>query len=617
MAMEKGSRVPTIEALVELYSYKVRDLESGKRPLGGDTSVYKLRHYLLAQKLPGALRVEFGRADQAFIRLNSSTANAVANNPAAESTPIPEADWSYTLHQSDKPSLAAEAAILEEFRERVYWLQAQQSIADLIPQWVVGDRTELRLAYSLTQNFNAFQKTFQGNSELNLAHFSVIHPIPPLNDSLSSLGDPEVALRIVMDLMRLAFQLWRGTKGAKIAPERVVDFLKRFLSAIVEDPDAIGAYISMGPLSVQAIEKAIGEAASLPPNDREAVLKVLQGKLRVARSRERQASNVVNEERKIHRQGAERLIAQISAWLPVPVGEHPWPKINPKILGSDNPDYRLDSVSPNSDEITVKLLPLQLELKNTKIRIQVGGGQVHLSTVEEQVLFIESAPARLTSGAYEVLAFRSGSYAHIRLGPRQSLDLLGQLALGHAIAHLVSSSEDFGYIRLMRAVTASRSGGADLSAYGSQSAVQHGYARASLQELSAFAGRGFMALWQVFSEEPAALRSVGEIGMEMGLIQKSRTLETLIRDAIDRQVVPDGELIVGADGTGRASIAGLSFEFEVGPEVTVVSSGSEGREMKNYLVWPTPNLKVVFAQEGRKIVWLVVDSGKSRSKKQG
>ena len=55
-----------IEALVELYSYKVNDLAQGKYPLGGELSVHKLRRYLMVQKLPGSLRVEFGKADRTF-----------------------------------------------------------------------------------------------------------------------------------------------------------------------------------------------------------------------------------------------------------------------------------------------------------------------------------------------------------------------------------------------------------------------------------------------------------------------------------------------------------------------------------------------------------------------
>lgn len=608
MNMERISGESHIEALVELYSYKVADMAKGKRPLGGVPSVPKLRQYLMSHKLPGPLRREFGKADRVYRSLGKEQ-KLVPNKQASD------LDWSYNATPLIEQSIpAVEADVLEGFKERVYWIQTEQAVAKLVPQLVGGDQAELRLAYSLLLNFNSLQRNFRSGTDLNLTQFAVVHPIPPPNDPLGSLTNPEMVQRVLLDVLHLAFQFWRGDKGIKVAPGRVVEFLGNFLQKIIEDPIAISVHSSDSQLSVVAIERAIEETKSLPPADRAAVLRVLQGKLRAAEAYERQVSNLINEERKVYREAAQRLIDHVRALLPPPLGERGWPEINPKILGSDTPGYGISLVAAGSSEVTVKLLPVRFELKDVKMSILVGGGQVHLSVGDEQVLIIEPGPVRLAQGIYEVLAFRSGSYAHIRLEPRQSLDLLGQIALARSVAYLISPSDDFGYIRLMRAITVRSRGEADLSSYGPQSALQYGYARADLEELSSYASKGFKALWESFSEKPESFDLISEVGAEMGLAEKAQTLEMLLYDAINRTYRLEGELALDSNSTGRAVIAGMAFEFDASSEAVVVTSGLESREMRGFLVWPTPDLTVALAQEGRRIGWVVVGPQTFRSK---
>lgn len=607
--MDSLSTKANIEALVELYSYKVNDLAQGKYPLGGELSVHKLRRYLMVQKLPGSLRVEFGKADRAFRSLGKKQTQAPL--PEQESEP----NWTYdaaTLIEEASP--VAEAEVLRSFQEQVYWYQIELAVAKTVPQLVLGDRAELRLAYCLMLNFNSFQRNFRAGSEFSLVHFKVTHPISPLNDPLSSLTNPAVAQRVLVEFLHLGFQLWRGGKGPQFESGRVIEFLERFLQKIIEDPASISIESSGGQLSTTAIRQAIEEAQSLPPIERAETLRLFQGKLRIAETYERQVNSLIDEERRVYQQAAQRLMARVRAWLPDPVGERPWPELTPKILGGDSPEYRIESMVPGASEVTVKLQPVRLELGGIKIRLQVGGGQARISVDEEQVLLTESGPARITSGAYEILAFRSGEYAHIRLAARQSLDLVGQISLARAAAYLITPSEEFGYIRLMRAITARCRGETNFSAYDAQSALQHGYARAGVEELAAFAGKGFRALWQTFSDEPETFGFIHEVGEAMGMAEKAQTLEELFHDAINRQVKPDGELILEPDGTGRATIGGSRFEFEAGSDATVVASGLETREMKDFLVWPTPDMTIAMAQEGRRIGWIVIGPQVFRSR---
>lgn len=58
--------------LIELFAYKLDDLEAGREPRGGRGSILRLRRRLLETKLPGPLAKRFREEDRRWRELQTA-----------------------------------------------------------------------------------------------------------------------------------------------------------------------------------------------------------------------------------------------------------------------------------------------------------------------------------------------------------------------------------------------------------------------------------------------------------------------------------------------------------------------------------------------------------------
>ena len=137
--------------LLELYEYKVDDLVAGNEPKGGMAGLTRLRQILIQSNLPGPLAKKFRDIDGRFKAHRSG--HQVVAEPG--STP----DLSAILIEDEQSSASPEREALERLSEALYWKHLERDLLLAAKTLNHGKRDELRMAFAILQNLEAYSKS--------------------------------------------------------------------------------------------------------------------------------------------------------------------------------------------------------------------------------------------------------------------------------------------------------------------------------------------------------------------------------------------------------------------------------------------------------------------------
>lgn len=597
--------------LIELFAYKLDDLEAGRTPRGGRGSVLQLRRRLMEAKLQGPLAKRFREEDRRWRKL-------VEVEGGARSSPEPRPDPASAELELGIVDLPLEEelpteegrtqTVLQALAEDVYWAGLQRELRRVARGLVGGQRFELRLAYAFLQNFEAYTQTPNFARDFNLSKFTLSEPIPALSDPLVTLGDEQVAIALLRELFEIALRLGDGrTYPLPLPPEGVVPYLRRFLRRIVEIPESLPVVVPGGGPSSEELRAALDEArrSALTAHEREQLVRDLEAKLREAAAQERRMRMVAEEDRRRFMAAAERLSGLLRRYLPSPRGEAAMPVV-PEPLEESGAGTRLSEPDRGATLVTLRRAPTRLTLGGVSLTLSVAGEHTQLTVSGEDHPLKTGEPLMIPYENWEVWAFMRDDYVHVRLEMREGAQLSALLSEGRVLAHLVHPHSDYAYLRLLRAFSARLKGPVNYEEFGPGSAEK--FSEAPLDTLEAFARKGLSVVKDRLKRSPGGFKLMREVATSLGLEPEGQQLQRVLADWLNFRP-PTRETLGGE--LGVSTIAGEPVNVKAGnlvlsvrrtdDAVYVGAAGAVPRKLSDLMIWPLDDGAVVIAREGSRL----------------
>lgn len=580
--------------LLELYEYKVDDLEAGKIPKGGWTSLAKLRQNLLMQKLTTQHAKRFRDIDIRFRNLRPGFSGK------SEEQAVDLEVQGITLEE-EAVQASPEREVLRQLAEAVYWVRLERDLARTGKQLNSGSRDELRLAFTAVRNFESYRNTEHFRSDYNLSRFVLDQPIPPIADPLAHFDDARVAKDVLLEFVRTAYHL---SSELRLPPEETVPYWRRFLKRIVDSEGALKAQAATRGPSLQTVKKALEDARkqSAPLHE----IRSLERKLQAAASEDRRISMVVEQDRIRFLQAAERLSTLLTRYLPTPKGEAHMPSVPLQILGATDPELRANQVSPEASSFNLRLMPQRVKAWNLDLTVIQTENGFALSFENTEHPLSETEPLCIPWSSFELWAVRRGDYAHFRLEAKEGGALSTLLAEGRVVAMLMGPEQEFGSLRLLRALSARLKGPTEYEAFGPSSAGH--YHDVPIDTLQQFARKGLEVVrsrmeqvsgWPPLLIEASKALNLEDLGMRLG-----RALSDFLNYR------PPTRETLGGD-IGTTTLAEAPSSIRVGSVVLslrqqddlvlVAAAGMAPRRLEDLLVWPVAEGSAVLVRQGLRI----------------
>lgn len=580
--------------LLELYEYKVDDLVAGNEPKGGMAGLNRLRQILIQANLPGPLAKKFRDIDGRFKAHRPGYKTVVD-----ESVP----DLSAILVEEDGASLSPEREALDKLAEAVYWSRLDRDLLRVAKTLNQGNRTELRMAYAILQNLEAYSKSPLFPQDYNLSRFTLAHPIPGISDPRVQLESLTVAKNLLLELFREAFAL---SSKLSLPPEETVPYIRRFARRVLESEGSLRTS-TRGP-SLEALRRALEEAHRQNLSIGE--IRALEERLQSAAAEERRMALVMEEDRARFSAAIEHLTSLLTRYLPSPMGEASWPHIPQKILGSPNPEYALEAVPRDVRELNIRLMPQRFYFWNQEVGISQAGTVFGISVAQQERILEENATFSLTLPDVELHVVRYKDYLHLRIGPREVASISSLLAEGRMLAYLIWPEHHFAYLRLLRALSSRLKGEINYAQYGPESASKYG--EAPIDNLQDFARKGLEVVRGRIERNPQWAARLAEIAQMLGLEDYALVLHRELSEWLgfsppSRDTLGDlSSTTVGdSPSTIKAGSAVLSLRYQ-DDSVYVSSTGLIPRKLLDLLVWRVPEGGLVLAREGARVAYSLV-----------
>jgi len=596
--------------LIELFAYKVDDLEAGREPRGGRGSVLRLRRRLVDTKLPGPLAKRFREVDRRWRALQAESGTPPERGEAPEITPEPQIDLGIVelpLEEDVPADAPSTPGVLQALSEDVYWAGLRRDLKRVVRGLIGGQRYELRLAYAFLQNFEAYARTPSFARDFNLSKFALSEPIPALSDPLVTLDDEEIAAALMREVFEIALRLGDGrTYPLPLPPEGVVPYLRRFFRRIIETPEALPLTVPGGGPSTEELRAALDEArrSALTAHEREQLVRDLQAKLREAAAQERRMRMVAEEDRRRFLAAAERLSVLLRRYLPAPRGEAVMPSV-PEPLG-ETEGGRLGELPRDATMVTLKRAPTRFVLGGVPFTLSVAGGHTQLTVSDEDRPLQEGEPLTVPYENWEVWAFLRDDLVHVRIEMREGAQLSALISEGRVLAHLVHPHRDYAYLRLLRAFSARLKGPVNYEEYTPESAAK--FPEATLDTLEAFARKGLGVVKDRLKRTPGGLKLMREVATALGLEPEGQRLLRVLSDWLNFRP-PTRETLGGE--LGVSTVAGEPVNVQAGnlvlsvrqtdDAVYVGAAGAVPRKLADLLIWPLDDGAVVIAREGSRL----------------
>nr|WP_279232202.1 hypothetical protein [Thermus albus] len=575
--------------LVDLYEYRVEDLVSGRTPKGGKKALLALRAFLIQSRLPGALAKRFRQADARFRALRPSQSPPQPGETLPLDLPIAIPETPEEPSQDTSP--------LRAMALKVWRLLTAREVRARAKEFLTGRREELRLIHAFLQNYLDYREKETFKRDFNLSRFHPTHPIPSLSDSLMDLEDPKVAEALVLEFLETALRL---PQDLPLPPEEARTYIRRFLNRILEWEDAYGLPPRRDLLP---LKKALEEAKRIGASAQE--IARLEERLRREAQEERRRELLLEDERRRFHVAMEKVLSLLQL-LPAPQGETPWPKVPEPGQGEES-------------LLTLPLKPGRITLGPLTLTLSQVEGSWHLGMAGEDHILEDTLVIPWED--LEVLAVREGNLLHLRLEARSGLRLYELLSEGRVLALLLDPTQDYAYLRLLRALSARLKGEFSPQAFGPELAEK--YRQAPPDALQDFARKVLeLTLKRLGPADPTPL--LKEVGQAMGCEGKALVLAEALREHLSRRP-PTREtlgqevrlLTLGTEPlTLRVGQNLVSLRPRMGSPlgessedtVYVGRAGEVPRRLKDLLVYPLPEGTLVLAREGRRLGYLVMDN---------
>ncbi len=582
--------------LLELYEYKVDDLAAGVEPKGGMVSLARLRQTLIQANLPGPLAKKFREVDARF------KAHRPGYKTTVEEAPTP--DLGAILLEEEGPATNPEQEVLEKLAEAVYWSRLERELQRTAKAFSQGKRDELRMAYAILQNLEAYSKTPQFTQDYNLSRFTLAHPIPGVADPRVQFEDLAIAKSLLMELFREAFAL---APRLRLPPEETVPYLRRFARRILESEGSLRTGIR-GP-SLEALRRALEEAhrQNLSPGE----IRALEERIQQVAAEERRLALVMEEDRARFSVAIERLASLLTRYLPSPRGEASWPQMPAKILGSQSPEYALPSVPSDAKALSLRLMPLRFHFYHQEVAISQAGQVFGLGVGGQERILEENTAFSLPLPDAELHVVRYKDYLHLWIEPRETATLASLLAEGRILSFLMWPENHFAYLRLLRAFSARFKGEVNYALFEAESAGK--YAEAPIDNLQDFARKGLEVVRGRIEKTPNWTAYLAEVARGLGLEAYAQVLRLELSEWLgfsppSRDTLGEGvaSITVGeAPSTIKAGSTILSLRYQ-NNAVYVSSTGLIPRKLIDLMVWRIPEGGLVLAREGVRVAHSLV-----------
>nr|WP_279231185.1 hypothetical protein [Thermus altitudinis] len=572
--------------LVDLYEYRVEDLVAGRTPKGGKKALLALRAFLIQSRLPGALAKRFRQADARFRALRPSQSPPQPGETLPLDLPIaiPETP--------EEPS--PDTSPLRAMALKVWRLLTAREVRARAKEFLTGRREELRLIHAFLQNYLDYREKETFKRDFNLSRFHPTHPIPSLSDSLMDLEDPKVAEALVLEFLETALRL---PQDLPLPPEETRTYIRRFLNRILEWEDAYGLPPRRDLLP---LKKALEEAKRIGASTQE--IARLEERLRREAQEERRRELLLEDERRRFHVAMEKVLSLLQL-LPAPQGETPWPKVPEPGQGEES-------------LLTLPLKPGRITLGPLTLTLSQVEGSWHLGMAGEDHILDDTLVIPWED--LEVLAVREGNLLHLRLEARSGLRLYELLSEGRVLALLLDPTQDYAYLRLLRALSARLKGEFSPQAFGPELAEK--YRQAPPEALQDFARKVLeLASKRLGATDPLPL--LKEVGQALGQERAALALAHALKEYLGRRP-PTRETLGGE--VHLLSIGAEPLALKVGQTVLSVrprnassenpqedalyvgQAGEVPRRLKDLLVYRLAEGTVVLAREGRRLAYLVM-----------
>ncbi|GIW25348.1 hypothetical protein [Meiothermus sp.] len=582
--------------LLELYEYKVDDLVAGLEPKGGLAGLTRLRQTLIQSNLPGPLAKKFREIDGRFKAHRPGYKTTVDEGSAPDLGAI----WV----EEGGAEASPEQEALEKLAEAVYWSRLERDLLRTAKSFNQGKRDELRMAYAILQNLEAYSKSPLFSQDYNLSRFALAHPIPSVSDPRVRLEDPDTAKNLLLELFREAFAL---SGKLKLPPEETVPYLRRFARRVLESEGSLRSSIR-GP-SLESLRRALEEAHRQNLSIGE--IRALEERLQAAAAEERRMSLVMEDDRARFSAAIERLATLLTRYLPSPRGEASWPQVPSKILGSQSSEYGLQTVPHDAKALNLRLRPQRFYFWNQEIGISQAGKLFGLSVGGQERMIEEGAAFSLTLPDAELYVIRYQDYLHLRIEPREAATLSSLLAEGRVLALLMWPENHFAYLRLLRALSARFKGEVNYALFSPESAGK--YSEAPIDNLQDFARKGLEVVKGRIEKNPNWTAYLAEVARVLELQSYAQVLQLELsewlgfsppsRDTLGEDV---GSTTVGdSPSTIKAGSVVLSLRYQ-DDAVFVSSTGLVPRKLQDLMIWMVPEGGLVLAREGARVAHSLV-----------
>lgn len=596
--------------LVELFEYKVADMQRGAEPKGGKRALSELRDRLLSEVQDASMMRRIRTADRIWRACMAPAAAPTALQDGGE-----QGLDNMTLDLSDLQMGEGVLQAPDQQGERNEWdvlsrLRAGLYHAELLSQakyqariWLKEPRlATLRLAFALTENL---ERGAPGTA------------VPPLNDAFSSLHRPEIAAQV---LTSLAEQL---SVQAGDLPERYLQ-VRMALSDLVNAPFPRSSNADVMDARVQAAERE-----QLSSDVKAALIQALQQGPDAPRSAAEQAPI---------REAAGRLLAFLESIIPRSSGGQgpEWPLLD-GLLFSRGQSLRLSEPGSQSLSLAIHLpggeqttwrsqlvawKPVTLSKLDAETgwEVRLSDGGVGSSESMNIVRLSARRPmAESHLGGQPVRLVLNGEDMALELRPVSHTDLFPLSLEARLTASLLEPGQAYAHLRLARAAAQRLRGGEiNLEKVSESSAARYAaappetlltFARQGAQTLLAYASQGEdEALGRAFTDARTFLQ-LSKTGSDslLNLVRRSLQVGSLpITSGVGVPEVENGEeyallIFRGEPLTVKVKGRVVTLRNDYKGDLCAVMPGLPAAAVRDLLVMPLPNGAMTLIRAGERV----------------
>jgi hypothetical protein len=620
--------------LIELYEYKVLDLQEGRAPKGGMRSILMLRDGLLSAPLEGINIRRFRRMDRLFKTLRAAGVTSIAAEaveageaPSRPRSSVPALEQAESTITADSPMLTPseddeEIQQLRKLADQVWRASLQDEIAGFAERLRrEPNKTSLRALSALLTNFETYTKDNVGKNDATLMRFRPQIHVPTLEEPRFAADDPELAV----SLIRLMIDTILGLQNQhfELGSQERLPYMRR-MSALIAERPFVGRPSSFKGFSAVEILNTIEstkreQMGQVAKSDQ---LKRLQSQYEQALKMEAQEKRDLEAEQGALRSSFTAFFDQLKTLLPDGYGGTAGSLIiNEPVLFAKHPSRRIQGEPQANSHLTVHLARqagAQVGSQYLAWQPRAEGGWC-LEVGGAEYFMPDQEQLRVPVDQFEVKAFRNADYLYLEVSEGTGEGLVDQLKLARATAALLESGGDFFNLRLARGVAAwVRDGRVDLESVAPPSAAK--YHKVALDTLFTFARKGAESLINRFKQLPFELieDSFGEVARMMGeKLGKERAkhvmkhfqaiylgqgeLETLTGNVITKQqdlvmLAYRGEPLT-VEMFGRI----LTVRTDYKNELTVVVVGQPSEVLPDILAYPVGDGFALLARQGLRV----------------